>query len=280
MKMMNNETCIHGGVSPQSLLSNLHHSQAGSGRHRCPTCAYEQGFILGSSNNWKTYNDYCISLNNAEKCQNGSIAPKNILASLGDNQGGTGRHKCTNCAFKQGFEVGILESGINNIIIELVPTPSIPIEKDIPKIASPNSIDFIEKEIRNKHLGLLGELFILKNEVEFLKANNKVDLAEKVQHVSVTIGDGLGYDILSFDLNGNEKRIEVKTTRSDISRPFYLTKNELEYSTLNSDNYFLYRLFDFDSKLNKGKYYIIKGNLTNSLNLESVLFIAYPKPNI
>ena len=45
---MNNETCIHGGVSPITLLSNLHHSQAGSGRHRCPTCAYEQGFILGS----------------------------------------------------------------------------------------------------------------------------------------------------------------------------------------------------------------------------------------
>ena len=277
---MNNETCIHGGVSPKSLLSDLHHSQAGSGRHRCPTCAYEQGFILGSSNNWKSYKEYCSNLTDAEKCQVGSIAPKSILSNLGDNQGGTGRHKCTNCAFKQGFEVGILEHGINSLIIELVPTPSFPTEKNNTKIVSPTSIDFIEKEIKNKHLGLLGELFILRSEVEFLKLNDKVELADKVQHVSVTIGDGLGYDILSFDLNGNEKRIEVKTTRSDITRPFYLTKNELEYSILNSDNYFLYRLFDFDSNLNKGKYYIIKGDLTNSVNLDSILFIAYPKPNI
>ena len=55
--MKNNETCIHGGVSPISLLAELHNSQAGSGRHRCPTCAYEQGFNLGSSGNWKSYED-------------------------------------------------------------------------------------------------------------------------------------------------------------------------------------------------------------------------------
>jgi hypothetical protein len=58
---------------------------------------------------------------------------------------------------------------------------------------------------------------------------------------------------------GNEKKIEVKTTRSDISRPFYLTRNELEVSSKNPENYYLYRLFDFDSNLNKGKYYVIAG---------------------
>ena len=276
--MENNETCIHGGVSPISLLAELHHSQAGSGRHRCPTCAYEQGFILGSSSNWKSYKDYCANLKDAETCQVGSIAPSYILANLGDNQGGTGRHKCTNCAFKQGFEVGLLENGINAISIELVPAPTTTKEKNANRIISPSTIDFIEKEIRNKHLGLLGELFILKSEIEFLKANAKDELAKKVQHVSVEVGDGLGYDILSYDLNGKEKKIEVKTTRSDITRPFYLTRNELEVSVKNAANYCLYRLFDFDSNLNKGKYYIIKGDLTNSLALDALLFIAFPKP--
>ena len=126
---------------------------------------------------------------------------------------------------------------------------------------------------------MLGELFILRSEFDFLKLNGKDDLANKIQHISVEIGDGLGYDILSYDLFGKEKKIEVKTTRSDISRPFYLTRNELEVSSKNPENYYLYRLFDFDSNLNKGKYYIITGDLSNSLALDALLFIAYPKPN-
>jgi hypothetical protein len=276
--MKNNETCIHGGVSPISLLSELHHSQAGSGRHRCPTCAYELGFILGSSGNWRTYEDYCNTLKDSEICQIGSIAPSHILSNLGDNQGGTGRNKCTNCAFKQGFEVGVLENGIQDITIEVVSAPISQVNQGN-KIITPSKIDFIEKEIRNKHLGLLGELFILKSEIEFLKSNGKDDLAAKVQHVSVEIGDGLGFDILSYDLFGKEKKIEVKTTRGDISRPFYLTRNELEVSSKNPKKYYLYRLFDFDSNLNKGKYYVITGDLANSLTLDALVYIAFPKSN-
>lgn len=276
--MKNNETCIHGGVSPISLLTALHHSQAGSGRHRCPTCAYEQGFILGSSGNWNSYEEYCNTLTDSEICQIGSIAPSHILSSLGDNQGGTGRHKCTNCAFKQGFEGGVLEKVIQEISIEIVPKP-ISQENPSKSVISHSEIDFVEKEIRNKHLGLLGELFIIKSEIEFLKSNGRDDLANKIQHVSVVIGDGIGFDILSYDIFGNEKRIEVKTTRSGISRPFYLTKNELDASAKNSDNYLLYRLFDFDSNLNKGKYYVIKGDLTNSLELAALVYIAFPKLN-
>ncbi len=274
--MENNETCIHGGSSPISLLAELHHSQAGSGRHRCPTCAYEQGFNFGSSGIWNSYDDYCNTLKDSEICQIGSIAPTHILSILGDNQGGTGRHKCTNCAFKQGFEVGVLENVIQDISIEVVPAP-IPQENQDITIITPSKINFIEKEIRNKHLGLLGELFIIKSEFEYLKLNGKDDLANKIQHVSVEIGDGMGFDILSYDLLGNEKKIEVKTTRSDISRPFYLTRNEIEVSSKNPENYYLYRLFDFDSNLNKGKYYVITGDLSTSLSLDALVFIAYPK---
>jgi hypothetical protein len=276
--MKNNEICIHGGVSPISLLSDLHYSQAGSGRHRCPTCAYEQGFNLGSSGNWRTYEDYCITIKDSETCRNGAIAPTHILLNLDDNQGGTGRHKCTNCAFKQGFEVGVLENGIEDISIEVVSAP-LPIQNKDNIIISPSKIDFIEKEIKNKHLGYLGELFILKSEIKFLKSKGKNDLASKVKHVSIEIGDGLGYDILSYDLLGNEKLIEVKTTRGDISRPFYLTKNELEVSAKNTKNYYIYRLFDFDSNLNKGKYYLIIGDIAKSLTLDALVYIAFPKSN-
>lgn len=276
---MNNETCIHGGISPVSLLESLHHSQGGSGRHRCPTCAFEEGFILGSSNKWKSYDEYSLSIIDPEKCPQGSIAPSIILKNLGENQGGAGRHKCTNCAFKQGFEVSILENNIDKIQLELVKAPSFNPTKNKRLFSPTKNLNFIEEELKNKRLGLLGELFILKSEIEFLKLNGKNDLAKKIQHVSVEIGDGLGFDILSYDLLGNEKRIEVKTTRSDISRHFYLTRNELEVSSKNPENYYLYRLFDFDSNLNKGKYYEITGDLIDSLTLEALVFIALPKSN-
>lgn len=274
---MNNETCIHGGVSPISLLENLHHSQAGSGRHRCPTCAYEQGFILGSSKKWNSYIEYSNSILDGEKCQNGSVAPTSILISLDDNQGGTGRHKCTNCAFKQGFEVGVLENKIDAIKLDLVPTPKETITIKKRNFQPFKNIYFEKNEIENKRLGFLGELFVIQNEKKILIENNRSDLANLVEHSSVVQGDGLGYDIISFELNGDKKFIEVKTTRSEINRPFYLTKNEIEFSRLNKSNYYLYRLFDFDTNINVGKFYQIKGDLFKELELDAILYLAIPK---
>lgn len=274
--MNNNETCIHGGISPINLLKELHHSQAGSGRHRCPTCAYEQGFILGSSKQWLSYSDYCLTLNNKEECVNGSIAPAHILSKLGGNQGGTGRHKCTNCAFKDGFQVGVLESKIGNIKLELVETPKIKLNTKKHSFKAFKNTDFIEKELKNKRLGYLGELFVIQNEKEILIQKGRKDLADKIQHSSVEVGDGLGYDILSFEENGDEKFIEVKTTRGEISRPFYLTKNEIEFSKINKSSYYLHRLFDFDINLSVGKFYQIKGNINIVLNLDAILYLASP----
>ena len=274
---MNNNTCIHGGISPENLLKHLHGNQGGSGRHRCPTCAFEQGFIFGSSSMWSSYDDYCNFIKDPEICPNGSIASTSILENLGDSQGGAGRHKCCNCAFKQGFEAGIIENKIDTIKLELVITPSIIPNKKKRSFKPFKNTDFAKIELQNKRLGLLGELLVLQSEKEYLIKMNRKDLAAKVEHSSVVKGDGLGYDILSFDLNGNVKYIEVKTTRSDISRPFYLTINELEFSKINNINFHLFRLFDFDTSLNIGKYYAIQGNLNTALNLESSLYLATPK---
>lgn len=274
---MNNETCIHNGISPVSLLKSLHHSQAGSGRHRCPTCAYEQGFILGSSKIWNSYLEYCTSISDAEECQIGSIAPSSILKNLGDNQGGTGRHKCTNCAFKQGFEVGVLENKIDIIQLDLVPTPKETLDSKKRSFKPSKNTDFVKNEIENKRLGFLGEQFVIQNEKKILIENSRNDLADLVEHSSQVHGDGLGYDIVSFEINGDKKYIEVKTTRSEINRPFYLTKNEIEFSKLKRSNYYLYRLFDFDTNINIGKYYQIKGDLYKELQLDAILYLAMPK---
>jgi len=41
-----------------------------------------------------------------EECKHGNSAPKSVLDNLEDSQGGTGRHKCTICAYKEGYEMG------------------------------------------------------------------------------------------------------------------------------------------------------------------------------
>ena len=54
---------------------------------------------------------------------------------------------------------------------------------------------------------------MLRFEHERLRRAGKKALAERVEHVAQTKGDHLGYDILSFEVTGQERLIEVKTTR-------------------------------------------------------------------
>lgn len=150
----------------------------------------------------------------------------------------------------QGFDAAVSGISTDKIELVLVPIPTNIQLKDSEVTVTSSKINFIEKEIKNKQLGELGELFVLRNEIDTLNNAGRGDLAEKVIHVSKELGDGLGYDILSFDLEGNEKRIEVKTTRENQSRHFYITKNEIKCSESNDETYYLYRLFDFDIKLN------------------------------
>ncbi len=276
---MKNETCIHGGIAPIKTLKELPESQAGAGRHKCPTCAYETGYSLGCSKQWNSYDQYLSSIEDIYElvtCNNKSTVPTKILSELGENQGGLGRHKCCNCAFKEGFEEGMSEIKTKGTVL-ILSTPPKKVDKPKRKSTTVTNIDYIERELKNSKLGYLGEKAVIENEIKYLRENGKPDLAKKIVHVSEKIGNGLGYDILSFDKDGNEKKIEVKTTRGNKKRPFYITQNELYVSKKEASTYFLYRLFNFDSKNNTTSYYVIKGDLKNSLDLDPITYLAYPK---
>ena len=139
---------------------------------------------------------------------------------------------------------------------------------------TPKKIDFIKQAKSQKKLGYAGELIVLKYEKDFLERAGKSNLIKKVKHVSDEEGDGAGYDILSFDLDGNEKYIEVKTTKFNSDTPFYLTDNELEFSKKEASNYYLYRVYDFDIQENQAKLYILHGDLTNILSLKPQNYIV------
>ncbi len=105
--------------------------------------------------------------------------------------------------------------------------------------------DYLEREAANRSLGMAGEEFVVQFEHWRLIERGQKRLADKVQHVSKVQGDGLGYDVLSFETNGAERLIEVKTTTFGKSTPFFVTRGELALSRQAKDQFHLYRLFEF-----------------------------------
>ena len=127
--------------------------------------------------------------------------------------------------------------------------------------------DYGLQDSKNKKLGLEGELLVLEREIYALRAIGRHDLADKVVHVSEVEGDGAGHDVRSFDDGGNPKFIEVKTTKGPALTPFFISPNELAFSNQHPDNYFLYRVYEFDAETRCGKVFVLNGNLSKKISL-------------
>jgi len=72
-------------------MENIPFDQGGAGRHKCASCAYEQGFKDGS--------------NREEKIDLGSL-----LDSLEESQKGERRHKSPHAAYALGYLNGVKKS--------------------------------------------------------------------------------------------------------------------------------------------------------------------------
>lgn len=131
--------------------------------------------------------------------------------------------------------------------------------------------DYAKQEAANRKLGQRGEEFALDVEKIRLQALNRADLAERVEWVTRVKGDGLGYDIQSWDENGNKLFIEVKTTNQGKYFPFLVSVNEIEISKKLSDSFRIYRVFNYSSQ---PQLYILSGPITKACNLCPITFKA------
>ncbi|MBK6831287.1 MAG: DUF3883 domain-containing protein [Flavobacteriales bacterium] len=93
-----------------------------------------------------------------------------------------------------------------------------------------SKIDHAAREHACRRLGRSGEEVVLAYERQQLTATGRTDLAEAVEHISRTEGDGTGYDILSYTPEEAKKYIEVKTTNFDKTTSFLITDNEVAFS--------------------------------------------------
>lgn len=121
--------------------------------------------------------------------------------------------------------------------------PLTPQREDIERLV--RKFNPVERDFRNRKLGRDGEELVLHFERQRLHAQDRPDLARKIRWVSEEDGDGAGYDILSFDTKGKERFLEVKTTVGSDTTPFYITRNELSFSSERPEAFRLCRVFDF-----------------------------------
>ena len=141
-------------------------------------------------------------------------------------------------------------------------------------IRAPVRRNYLEIEARNQSLGKAGERLVLEYEHERLFRAGKEDLASRIEHVAETQGDSLGFDILSFENDGRERLIEVKTTRFGAMTPFFASVNEVDVSEVRDEQYQIYRLFHF---VRDPKMFILDGALRRTCTLDPIQFRAFPR---
>ena len=116
-------------------------------------------------------------------------------------------------------------------------------------IKTKGDIDYSEQQKISQKIGDRGEELVLINELKKVsKWGLSEELASLVRRVSLE-SDDYGYDILSYDKNGNELYLEVKTTKqnkNDFS--FILTQNELRHAKMLGSAYCIVIVFDILNK--------------------------------
>jgi hypothetical protein len=103
----------------------------------------------------------------------------------------------------------------------------------------PYKADYTARSKSNAIIGSKGEELVLQVEAERLLEYGRGDLADKVTRVSLE-DDSKGFDILSYEKNGDERYIEVKTSNARTnSIRFFMSQNEYD-AAKELQNYHIY----------------------------------------
>jgi hypothetical protein len=143
--------------------------------------------------------------------------------------------------------------------------------RERPAIWQASRVDYLAIEANNRSLGAAGEEFVVRFERARLIQSGHQRLADRVERVSETRGDGLGFDVLSYEISGRERLIEVKTTAYGASTPFFVTRNEVAVSQDAHEQFHLYRAFTFRTR---PRLFSKQGAIDQSFSLEPSTFEA------
>jgi hypothetical protein len=141
----------------------------------------------------------------------------------------------------------------------------------IEKFRKPFKINYLEREQNNIDLGRKGEELVIEYEKWRLISASKAFLSDKIEWVS-EYDDGAGFDILSKNVNGTDRYIEVKTTKLSKETPIFFSKTEYDISKSKGMDYYLYRLFNFNKE---PKMFNLNGDFDSFCSKEAVLYKGF-----
>ena len=140
-----------------------------------------------------------------------------------------------------------------------------------PKVRLPRKVDYAARDESNRKLGRAGEEWAIEFEHQRLINAGLAELFSSLEWVSEQLGDGAGFDILSYDAPSQPRYIEVKTTNGSHASAFIISRNEVDFSKEAGDAFYLYRLFRFRDT---PSLYMLRGDVSTKLHLEPLDYRA------
>ncbi|WP_339429123.1 DUF3883 domain-containing protein [Pseudomonas taetrolens] len=122
--------------------------------------------------------------------------------------------------------------------------------------------DYLQEATDNQNLGLAGELLVFERERLRVHAEHGEQYVSQVVHVSLTEGDGAGYDIRSVRETGSgitPYYLEVKTTSGDANTAFFISENEVNFAAANPQSFELVRVHSLGNGKSKHYDYRLSG---------------------
>lgn len=137
--------------------------------------------------------------------------------------------------------------------------------KSTEEFYSNRNIDFEGELSRKSELGKKGEEAVVKFEKDFLIAHGRADLAEDVHRTSEINGNAERFDVLSYEIDGTPKYIEVKTTKGSATNKFHISESEVNFSHQYGERYYLYRVYNLNPKTMFAEFIIIPGPINRDI---------------
>jgi hypothetical protein len=161
------------------------------------------------------------------------------------------------------YRAVVVDAPAIEVVVQLAPHSA--------RVRLPRKIDFAARDESNRQLGHAGEQWVLGFEQNRLLDAGLPELFQRVDWVSDRLGDGAGYDILSYDTADQPRYIEVKTTNGAHTSAFVISRNELEFAQEAGDAFYLYRVFQFRTS---PMLYVLHGDVSRQLHLEPMDYRA------
>lgn len=126
----------------------------------------------------------------------------------------------------------------------------------------------------NRSLGRAGEEMVFRFEFDRLCRAGRRDLAKEMDWPADRSEDHRGYDIRSFESDGEESLLEIKTTNGHARTRFWLSRTQYEVAAQNPSTYRIRRVFHFQ---NGAEMFDIRPPLDGGLWLIPDKYVAVPR---